>query len=147
MKSQICNKIVALKFFCLFFRNGCLEVVAIFLALVALKCICCVFRFENVSWAGVALKIFFVAFLFEFFFGAYLFENNFLLLLLWKLFLAPVALQNVCRLPLWKLFLFFSLWILFWALVALKIFWYFFENVFLAVIALKILFWHLLFWK
>ena len=44
-------------------------------------------------------------------------------------------------------FLFFSLWILFWALVALKIFWYFFENVFLAVIALKILFWHLLFWK
>ena len=32
------------------------------------------------------------------------FENDFLLLLLWKLFLAPVALKNVCRLPLWKLF-------------------------------------------
>ena len=38
-----------------------------FLALVALECICCVFCFENVFWAGVALKIFFVAFLFEFF--------------------------------------------------------------------------------
>ena len=97
MKSQIWNKIVALKlFFVYFFEMDVWSLSQFFLALVALKSICCVFRFENVSWAGVALKIFFGAFLF----GAYRFENDFLLLLLLKLFLAPVALKNVCRLPL-----------------------------------------------
>ena len=48
--------------FCLLFWNGFLEHVAIFLALVALKCICCVCRYENVSLAVVALKIFLVLF-------------------------------------------------------------------------------------
>jgi hypothetical protein len=85
MKFQIWNKIVALKlFFVCFFEMDVWSLSLFFLALVALKCICCVFRFENVSWAGVALKIFFVAFLFEFFFGAYRFENDFLLLSLRK---------------------------------------------------------------
>ena len=150
LEQNCCFKTV----FCLLFRNGFLESVAIFfLALVALKCICCVFRFENVSWAGVALKIFFVAFLFEFFFGAYRFENDFLLLLLWKLFLAPVALKNVCRLPLWKLF--FVLFPLNLILGAsrfenfLVFLWkclfggHRFENSFLALVVLKIVFWHL----
>ena len=155
MKSQICNKIVALKlFFVCFFEMDFLRL------LVALKCICCVFRFENVSWAGVALKIFFVAFLFEFFlaliaskmiFCSCRFENDFLLL--WKLFLAPVALKNVCRLPLWKLF--FVLFPLNLILGAsrfenfLVFLWkclfggHRFENSFLALVVLKIVFWHL----
>ena len=158
LEQNCCFKIV----FCLLFRNGCLELVACFLALVALKCICCVFRFENVSWAGVALKIFFVAFLFEFFlaliaskmiFCSCRFENDFLLLLLWKLFLAPVALKNVCRLPLWKLF--FVLFPLNLILGAsrfenfLVFLWkclfggHRFENSFLALVVLKIVFWHL----
>ena len=122
--------------FCLLFRNGFLEHVAIFLALVALKCICCVCPFENVSWAVVALKVFFDAFLFENFFLALIAakiifcscrsENNFLLLLLWKLFLVPVALKNVCLslTSLKMIFLFLSLSILFWVLVALKTFWH-----------------------
>ena len=84
---QIWNKIVALKlFFCLLFRNGFLEPIAIFLALVSLKCICCICRFENVSWAVVALKIFF---------GAFLFENVFWRFSLRKCFFALVALKMI----------------------------------------------------
>jgi len=163
MEFQIWNKIVALKlFFVCFFEMDVWSLSLFFLALVALKCICCVFRFENVSWAGVALKIFFVAFLFEFFlaliaskmiFCSCRFETDFLLLLLWKLFLAPVALKNVCRLPLWKLFfVLFPLNLILGASrfeIFLVVLWkclfggHCFENSFLALVVLKIVFWQL----
>ena len=125
LEQNCCFKI----FFVCFVEMDFWSLSLFFLALVALKCFRLCFslwecflggcRFENISCR------------FRFFFGAYRFENYFLLLLLWKLFLPPVALKHFCRLPLWKCFLFLSLWILFWALVALKIlFWHLslFEN-------------------
>ena len=163
MKFQIWNKIVALKlFFVYFFEMDVWSLSLFFSALVALKCICCVFRFENVSWAGVALKIFFVAFLFEFFFGAYRSENDFLLLSLWKWFFALVAVKIIFGssrfkkcLSLTSLKIIFVLFPLNLILGAsrfenfLALLWtclfgsHRFENSFLALVVLKIVFWHL----
>ena len=148
MKSQNWNKIVALKLFFVCFFEMDFWSMSLFFG----TC-----RFENVSWAVVALKIFLAPFSLKFFFGAYRCKSDFLFLLLWKWFFAIVDVKIIfgssrskkclSLTSLKMIFLFLSLWILFWALVALKTFWHFFENVFLAVIALKILFWHFLFWK
>ena len=84
-------------------------------------------RFENTFWRFSLWMIFW----------RWSLRKWFLLLLLWKLFLAPVAylFEND--------FLFLS----FLALVALKTFWHFFENVFLAIIALKFFFWNFWFFE
>ena len=121
MKSEkIWNKTVALKlfFFCSFEMD--FWSLSLFVVFVALR----------MFLGRLSLWKYFLALFSLNFFRRWSLRKFFLLLLLWKLFLAPVAylFEND--------FLFLSLL----ALVALKTFWHFFENVFLAIIALKFFF-------
>ena len=158
LEQNCCFKIV----FCLLFRNGCLELVAIFFGTCCFEMYLLCFslwecflggcRFENI-FCRFSLWFFFLALIAsKMIFCSCCFENDFLLLLLWKLFLAPVALKNVCRLPLWKLFfVLFPLNLILGASrfeIFLVVLWkclfggHCFENSFLALVVLKMVLWH-----
>ena len=92
LEQNCCFKIV----FCLLFRNGCLELVAIFFWHLLLWNVFVVFFALRMFLGRVSLwKYFLSLFSLNFFFGAYRFENDFLLLSLWKWFFALVAVKII----------------------------------------------------
>ena len=144
MKSQkIWNKIVALKLFFVCSFEMDFGAFRYFLALVALKCICYFCRFENVSWAVVALKIFLALFSLNIVFWRLSLRKWFFALVAVKITFGFSRFKKCLSLTSLKMIFlvrFENFLALFW-----KCFFggHRFENSFLALVVLKIVFWHL----
>ena len=91
LEQNCCFKIV----FCLLFRNGCLELVAIFFGTCCFEMYLLCFSLWECFLGGCRFENIFCRFSLWIFFGAYRFENDFLLLSLWKWFFALVAVKII----------------------------------------------------